>query len=587
MTEYKVPLVNFKSEDTEKNIHWAAMSECGAVQDYIYDMESRVSILYGAMGTAKTVATCQKLFLAPLRLGVKKLHPIYGECRLLKVLLVRESLTAFEGTMLETLKEFFEDSMRAGRWGEKAHTPKAVYRIGEELCVLEFRAFGMVDKQKFESVRGSGYDIAIFNEFSPLRDQLDGWRMVMSRVGRPKRGTPNMKALTGSDPLRPKLFGQTIMPGRIWGDTNPPTDPPPHWFYDLFPGHSDELHEKHPDHGYCQHYPDSPGRVVYFIPDQLESKILANPSFKNSKEYYREITAGAPENVVREFARGKRASASDSMQFYPSFTRARHVVDYLPNPTLRLMAGSDSDFWGGQVIAQISEHGQLVILKGLEAANESGTQQAEKFLRTMTTDFLGYNFLEGWYDPAGQNRQSYSGHTFGDALRDVFRNADKDYKFTPAPFPGIRNDLTYRQEIVERMLNHNLSSRETEARPLLVFAREAQNVVVAMESFRRRMKNDGKTYEAKPVKDQASGLADAVAYLCIGAWEFYFSKIVKKKVAKEDFWYDPASGTHKAPDGTPVLVLSDTRARKAGQENKQQPPMETHLSEIYNGNGGV
>ena len=581
MSEMRVPLVGFKSDDTEKNMHWAGLSECGAVQDYIYDFESRVSILYGAMGTAKTVATCQKLFLAPLRLGEKKVHPIYGECRLLKVLLVRESLTAFEGTLLETLKEFFDDAFRVGKWGEKAHTPKAIYKIGDELCVLEFRAFGMVDKQKFESVRGSGYDIAIFNEFSPLRDQLDGWRMVMSRVGRPKRGTPNMKTLTGTDPNRPKIFGKQIMPGRIWGDTNPPTDPPPHWFYDLFPPHSDELHAQHPDHGYCQHYPDSPGMVVYFIPDQLESKILANPSFGN-KDYYENITHGAPENVVKEFARGKRASASDSMQFYPSFSRARHVVDYQPNSTLRLMAGSDSDFWGGQVIAQISEYGQLVILKGLPAQNESGTAQAEKFLRTMATDFLGYKFWEGWYDPAGENRQSYSGHTFGDALRDVFRNADKDYKFTPAPFPGIRNDLSYRQEIVERMLNHNLSSSGTTARPLLVFSREAKEVVVAMESFRRRMKNDGKTYEAKPVKDEASGLADAVAYLCIGAWEFYFSKIIKKRVAKSGHWYDAATGTHRDNEGNPVFVLTATSHNQGKlPEKRQQAEQETHLAEIY------
>ena len=569
--------IQFRTDDKEKTEHWAKLSTCGAVQNYIYDWNSKIAFLYGGMRTAKTVATMQKIMLAPVVLGELRDHAVYGPCRLLRILVVRESLTSFEGTIYETMKEFFSEEFRIGKWGDKTHTPKAQYRMNGELCVLEFRAFGLVDEDKFENIRGGGYDIALFNEMPAMLKHERGFNMVKSRVGSPKKGKANMKTIILPD-------GSEIKPGRIWGDTNPPSDAPHHWFYDLFPKPSRELHDKYPDDGYSQNFADTPEWKCYYLPNQLTTNKIANPAWGDDRSFYEDLSTRARQAVVDEQVRGLVPEMLTAKAFYPSFRRELHVIDYTPNPTLPVLAGSDADRWGGQVLAQISENGQLVVFDGMPAEYESGVAQAKKFINLMQGKYLGFRFHQGWIDPAANQRGVQTDSTFWDAMRNAFDAANLDYRFFPAPFPQtVRpNSIAYRQEVVERLLRENLPGIGNAPRPSLVFAKSARKVIESMISYRFEMRKDG-SFQDRPIKDEASGLADAVAYLCAGVEKTIFSRTRSRERPASEYFPDAKGGGYKNAKGQPVRLLSRARREIPGQRDV---PLETHLAEVFGSNSG-
>ena len=573
--------------------HWAKISPCPAVQNYIAsDWDSEFCFLHGPVGSAKTVATIQKMMLIPEKLVLVNTHEKYGKARLLRALVCCNTLKAYRNTFYKTFFNFFPGIMRLGSWGTAGGAP-VVHWIGTDGIrnVIEITPLGLAEKGSEEKIRGGDFDVAFINEFTPLLQNEDGFWLIYTRVGRPLSGKQNMKQLQDEN-------GKDIPIGRIYGDTNPPPQKPLHWFYKMFPIATPALWND-PDNmknGVCMAHRNTPLRRCYYIPDQLKAIELGHglanpaqvPAFYEGKKHL-------PPAKFQEFVGGTAPSNLESVAVYSSFNSSEHCVEYEPDPRSPIYAGGDTDHYGGFVIGQFNlETKQFVIIDGIRADNENGIELARSFMETWQIEYFGYKFNHGWMDPAGASRQVGDGRSYIKLMQKEYDNAGHEFPLSVAPVPhGIRpNSARYRFGLVNQLLSERLSFKGL---PAVVVAVKggaqtrvvrAQRVAQAMANYRYPI-NTNKEISTHPIKDKMSGLADAVAYLCMGL-ELKVLKKTRKRVRPLQEFFPAGDGTFINKDGEKVVLPAGHPQKPVSVKppTKSNNPNSSRYDDLFPGPGG-
>ncbi len=347
------------------------------------------------------------------------------------------------------------------------------------------------DVRKLLSLELSG---AYINEAREVRKEIiDGLLMRLDRYPSRKGGNPGC--------TRPALVMDTNMPAvdsPMWEIMeNLPqnwqnfTQPPAilsreEWI--------DKFSEEPPEHEALE---DADGDKWWVNPDADNLKNL-------SPSYYPNIVPGKDKNYIDQYLRCRYGHSLDGVPVFGKvFSRERHVLPddkppvAIKSPEYPIVIGLDFGRTPAAVLLQKNVRGQVRALAELTSEGIGIETFVREHLKPLlTTRFLGCTFVVA-PDPAGRAKDQVGELSPGDVLmREGFKLV----------WPTT-NDPELRIAAVERLLTRRLDEK-----PGIVVASECRELIKALGyGYRYRVKRDGNA-DAKPEKNWASHIADALQY---------------------------------------------------------------------------
>lgn len=274
----------------------------------------------------------------------------------------------------------------------------------------------------------------------------------------------------------------------IFMDTNPPDSDS--WWYKLF-------EEERPD-----------GCVLFKQPSGL-SEEAENLKFLR-RDYYKRLCIGKNKDWIKVYVHGEYGFADSGRPVYPEYKDSVHCAEEViePSESYPIRIGIDFGLTPAAVIGQMTAT-RWVILDEL-VTEDMGAARFGVELKNLLNDRYGGFEVEGWGDPAGEQRSQTDEQTPFMILQKA------GIPVVPAP----TNDFTLRREAVAK----RLSNLALDGQPQLLISPRCIKLRKAMAGgykYRRVMVAGETRYRDKPDKGPLSHVAEAMQYMLAGAGEAY------------------------------------------------------------------
>jgi len=420
-----------------------------------------VRALAGPIGSGKSVACCVELMMkahaqAPNELGIRKT----------RFAVIRNTYRQLIDTTMNTFFDWFPKSIgdyRAGdlKWVYTNALPDGTHVQAEFL----FRALD----------RSSDINKLLSLELTA------GWINEAREV--PKAILDMLCGRVGRYPSKreggPTYFGVIL-------DTNMPDSD--HWWYKLF-------EEMRPDNYSLFKQPSGLGPLAENI-DNLPPG------------YYINMQGGKDRQWIDVYCNGNYGFVSDGKPVYPEYHDDLHFTDepYIPTPKSTLYLGIDFGLTPACTFAQITPSGQLVTFDELTTFDMGQVSFGKLLKERINTVYRGFNSIEIYGDPAGEQRAQTDEQT-------PFMILDQQ---GIVAFPTYTNDYTIRREVVaEYMTRLDFSGK-----PAFRLTPGCQMLRKAYQGgykFKRQDVTGEERYQDKPNKNRYSHVAESHQYLFLGA----------------------------------------------------------------------
>jgi hypothetical protein len=430
-----------------------------------------VRAIIGPIGSGKSVGCIADL----LMLANEQQPTIDGRnIRFTKWCIFRNTYRELIDTTLQTFHQWIPQS--SGIW--QAGNMKFIlsYPLQDNTFVHTEFLFRALDRpsdvKKLLSLEITG---AFGNEAREFPKQIID--MIQGRCGRyPK---------TIKDPITLEtLYGPTWH-GLIM-DTNPPDSD--HWWYKLF-------EEAKPENHSLYHQPSG------ISPDAENLDHL--PS-----DYYQNMQSGKDKEWINVYVHGQYGFVSDGKPVYPEYKDDVHYSPnpYIPDPKTTLYIGIDFGLTPAATFSQITPSGQLVTFDELCTFDMGAVSFAKLLKERLNTTYRGFNSIEIYADPAGEQRAQTDETT-------PFMMLDKQ---GITAFPTYTNDFTIRREVVaEYMLRLDFSGHPafmlTPGCPML------RKAYAGGYKYKRMNVSGEERFIDKPNKNRYSHVCESHQYLFLGA----------------------------------------------------------------------
>lgn len=410
----------------------------------------------GPVGSGKSYAICWEVLIRAARQAPS---PKTGKRRT-RVLFIRGSGQQLLDSVLPILREVFPEGP-VGAWVSSTRTYQI--RMADIECDILLRPLeDIADIKRVLSINAS---FVVFDEWRELPYELIP--QVAARAGR-----------------FPPVAEEGCTFAGAFGASNPPMVDSDWWVM---------LEEERPDNTQLFKLPSARS------PEATWRQFLP-------PGYYEDLMEGATEDFIRvmidgEYGRSLFGRAVYEKTFVEGFHNAAQPLQYLRDQSYPLCVGMDFGRTPSAVIGQLDARGRLLVLSDVSSENMG----LDTFLRTEFKPHMASNYPGMPYyvvgDPAGWAKSQLSEESVGD----VFRRHNIVAVRAPT------NDVAKRLEAVEQLL-----SQQRDGRAMFLVDPRCTHVLKGFRgAYKYRRKTDG-TFEARPQKDDASHIADAVQYLALG-----------------------------------------------------------------------
>lgn len=453
----------------------------GPVAEQYYLDRSKVSIIIGPLGSAKTNASVFKL----LKLAIEQ-KPDRDGVRPSKWLVIRNTYGQLMSTTMQDWLEAFyplgvfkQGGLEPPRHELRFKLPDGTRVVADIVaCALDRPAH--VQKLRGENVTG-----CYLSEAKELIKAVVD--MADFRCGR-----------------YPAVAVDPTWHGMI-GDTNAPdTD---HWLYKL----AEETKPKEwaffrqPGGLMRAPVPDEHGRPVWVI-NPLAENVKNLPG---KEQYYLRGKEGKSDDWIAVNIANEYGFVSDGKPVYPEYVDSLHCRAFEMDPQQPVMVGLDFGLTPAAAIGQRTATGRWVVRHELVSDHMSITTFGKQ-LSTFLKGTFGDADFRIYGDPAGNQQQPGDEET-----RTVFQLL-KANGIDATPAPG-NNDWTLRREAVASLLR-----TLTDGVPAYVVHPECKSLRKAMQgaySLQRIQSPGAERYRDAPMKNQYSHVAEAAQYMALGGGE--------------------------------------------------------------------
>ena len=464
-----------------------AIDPPGPVLREYYADRSRVSLIMGPLGSAKTFTTCLKI----LRLMVDQ-APNAQNVRPSRWVAIRNTYSDLETT---TIKDWLSVCGDLGQY-TAAYPPvhKIEFKLDDGTTVQSEMIFLALDRpdavKKLRGMQTTGFWL---NEAKELNKAVVD--MADLRHGR----FPSI----ADGGVRPTWHGMT-------GDTNAPDED--HWYYQL----AEEA--------------DLPDWTFHRQPGGLlrdGEHFVENPDAENlgnlPDSYYLRGMQGKRKDWILVNLCNEYGFVQDGKPVWPEYVDSTHCAtrDILPEPGAPLIVGIDFGLTPAAAICQEVD-GQWRVIDELITEGMGAKRFGQLLKHKLDTEYRGFT-VHCWGDPAGDGRSQSDESTPFQILRQVGINAE------PAP----SNDPTVRIEAVSSLMMR-LSFMGKPAFMVSPRAKTIRKACAGGYKYRRLQVVGDERFTEVPDKNRFSHPADALQYACLGGG--YSTEVVG---TNDDNWDTP------------------------------------------------
>lgn len=462
---------------TDPDVLVVAGADGETLCEYIND-RSRVCVIRGPLGSGKTDASCQRVFMQMCEMPVQSADRLTRKSRWFAV---RNTYPDLTGTTIKDWMALFGDVGKINMGNPP--TWSCDFALEDDTLVQAELVFLALDRpddvRKLRGAQATGFWL---NELKELdKANVD---MADLRHGRyPGEGST----------VKPYWHGMIA-------DTNSPDDS--HWLY--------KLAEETKPEGW--RFLAQPGGVIA----GLDGKWAPNPKAENlgnlpgGSDYYMRGCQGKSDDWIKVNLANQYGHVSDGKPVYGQWRDDVHLSKY-PLAAIKgrpLLLGFDWGLTPACVVAQLMPSGQLRLLREI-IAERAGVRPFIKqaVIPFLKSEFPGHKIkgIEGWGDPSGVAKDNSEDSAFSIAIELGLEQLE------PAP----TNDPEVRQEAVR----HFLTERLDNGQPALLVDPRMTTVVRGFRGgyrFRRIQVSGEARYTEKPDKNSFSHSADAVQYVAVG-----------------------------------------------------------------------
>lgn len=440
----------------------------GEVLDAYMQDRSRVSCIIGALGSGKTVQTCQKIF----KLMCEQ-EPENG-VRKSRWYAVRNTYSDLLTTTVKDWRELFDD-LGVYKSGSKAPPNQLLdFRLEDGTVVLAEMIFIALDRpDSVKKVRGSQLTGVWLNEKKEL----------------PKPIVDMLDLRHGRFPANPTWHG-------MLGDTNAPDID--HWLYNLAEKECPEDWTFFKQKGGVIRNGTLPTGRVNWV-DNLDAENIHNLP----RDYYKKGMQGKSDDWIAVNLANEYGFVSDGKAIYPEYRDDFHNHPLKPIEGLPIYRGWDFGT-PACVMAQFTKHGQLMVFKEFTSKQTMGIDRFAEYVLTECAQLIaqGYEFIDIG-DPSGD---SSSMQREGDTCFKILWKAGIDIEGAPTQDPQLRI------EAVRHFLCRLVDG-------LPAFILDGKKVPQLRKGFQgaycyRRLQVHGEKYTDKPDKGITSHPHDCLQYIC-------------------------------------------------------------------------
>lgn len=438
---------------------------------------SRIAVIMGPLGSAKTTTTVQRIFAHCLEQA-----PNAEGVRPTRWLAIRNTYKDLEHTTIPDFLALF-GHLGEMRWSQPPTFNMKIRLEDETLAVAEF-IFQALDKLDDVETALRGYQVTgvWLNELKQLLKAI--FDLADLRHGR----FPS-EALAGVEPTWHGMIGDT----NAW-DTE-------HWLHALFGmGSVPQGWE----------FFRQPGGVVK---DPNTGRWVLNPNAENLRnlpaDYYEAGMRGKDDDWIAVNLANEFGFSIDGKPVHPAFVDSLHCArDPIPfDPSLPILLGVDYGRTPAAAIAQhIPQWGRTVVIDEFVTEDMSQADFGPALKR-----YLGQHYpqaIKGWSDPSGDQK----GQATNDTPRQILNAAG-----VPV-MAAATNDPILRRAAVSRPLQRICA----DGKPALLVSPKAKMIRKGLAGgfCYRRLKVAGtERYTDEPDKNQYSHPVEGLEYLMIGLGE--------------------------------------------------------------------
>jgi hypothetical protein len=452
-------------------IEFAYAPQGPTLERYILSEAQRTFIM-GPLGSAKTNASCWKLFRhmraqAPDRDGVRKTRWVA----------VRNTYPDLLGTTAKDWLDMFEHLGKFTKGSLEPPTHKLNFELEDGTRVESELVFLALDREEHvRKLRGLQVTGAWPNEVKELPFAVIS--MLDLRIGRyPKE-------------VAPTWYG-------IFGDTNAPDND--HWYHRL-------AEEERPE-GWV--FLRQPGGVIR---DTLKSPWRENPAAENlcnlPPGYYLKGTQGKTEDWIKVNLGNEYGFVADGMPVYPGYVDSVHCAEFEFVKERGLYIGLDFGLTPAAIFGQPTLSGRWLWRRELVTEDTGVIRFARELKRFLGEHFPGWPIRRITGDPAGDQRQAGDNEE-----RTVFQLLKAEDIVAE---PAHTNDFSVRTEAVSAAL-----TRMIDGEPGFLLHPDCKVTRKGMQGGYcfKRVAVAGDRFRNEPDKNRFSHPCEAGQYLMLGAGE--------------------------------------------------------------------
>ena len=446
------------------------------LRDY-YEDRSRVTLIMGPLGSAKTVTTCQKIF----KLMCEQ-EPNAQGIRPSRWYAVRNTYPDLETTTIKDWLELYEPLGRMTYGHPPIH--KLDFDLADGTTVQSEVVFLALDRtDAIKKLRGSQVTGFWLNETKELiRGVVD---MADLRHGR-----------------YPSLAGAGVKPtwhGMV-GDYNAPDED--HYLYTM-------MEETRPKNWKLYR---QPGGLI-----KVGDTYIQNPEAENTENlpdnYYTQGQEGKKPDWIKVNLANEYGFVMDGKPIYPEFIDSLHVAKepIQPMPNRVIYIGIDFGRTPAAVFGQQDVMGRWYWLHELVTEDMGASRFGELLSKECKAKYPGYEFSI-WGDPTGDDKPQTDDDSPFKVLRTKGINAQKAIATPLAP-----NDPIIRRESVSQPL-----TRIIDGKPGLIISPTmtvTRKGLAGGFCYKRIQVAGDDRYHDKPDKNKFSHVCEAGEYMMIGGGE--------------------------------------------------------------------
>ena len=256
-----------------------------------------------------------------------------------------------------------------------------------------------------------------------------------------------------------------------------------------------------------------PGGVI-----KINGKWVPNPEAENlanlDSTYYAGQLANKKEGWIRANLANEFVHAGSGRPVHEDFNERVHVADYPLEPTggVELHIGAD---WGrtpAGIFIQYQPNGQIWVLREVTTVNTSAGPFANAMRQFINQHFEGYDFGDGYGDPAGAS----AGQDSEDSCFEIVNAEPYNLDLFPAPCPT--NDFDLRTAALDSRLTTLVGGE-----PAILIDKRCVKLVAGLAgayNFKRvAVAGYEARYHDKPDKTPESHVCEALHYVLLGCGE--------------------------------------------------------------------